>query len=114
MKVVAVGALVLAAIIYVFAFLLERDGVGWAGYVRAAAERGMVGALADWFAVTALFKRPLGLPIPAHRDHSNPQERDWPKPRRLTSGPTSWPKTWCVAGSGCSTSACGWGMDQRL
>ncbi|MEZ5119416.1 MAG: DUF445 domain-containing protein [Candidatus Nanopelagicales bacterium] len=64
MKVVAVGALVLAAIIYVFAFLLERDGVGWAGYVRAAAEAGMVGALADWFAVTALFKRPLGLPIP--------------------------------------------------
>ena len=48
----------------VFAFLLERDGVGWAGYVRAAAEAGMVGALADWFAVTALFKRPLGLPIP--------------------------------------------------
>jgi uncharacterized membrane-anchored protein YjiN (DUF445 family) len=64
MKVVAVGALVLAAIIYVIAFVLERDGVGWAGYVRAAAEAGMVGALADWFAVTALFKRPLGLPIP--------------------------------------------------
>src|SRR5690606_8635234 len=64
MKLVAVGALVAAAIIYVIAFGLERDGVGWAGYVRAAAEAGMVGALADWFAVTALFKRPLGLPIP--------------------------------------------------
>ena len=64
MKLVAVGALVAAAIIYVIAFVLERDGVGWAGYVRAAAEAGMVGALADWFAVTALFKRPLGLPIP--------------------------------------------------
>lgn len=64
MKVVAVGALALAAVIYVIAFVLERDGVGWAGYVRAAAEAGMVGALADWFAVTALFKRPLGLPIP--------------------------------------------------
>jgi uncharacterized membrane-anchored protein YjiN (DUF445 family) len=37
---------------------------GWVGYVRAAAEAGMVGALADWFAVTALFKHPLGLPIP--------------------------------------------------
>jgi len=64
MKMVAVGALLAAALIYVVAFLLERDGVGWAGYVRAAAEAGMVGALADWFAVTALFRRPLGLPIP--------------------------------------------------
>jgi len=36
----------------------------WVGYVGAAAEAGMVGALADWFAVTALFKHPLGLPIP--------------------------------------------------
>jgi uncharacterized membrane-anchored protein YjiN (DUF445 family) len=36
----------------------------WVGYVRAAAEAGMVGALADWFAVTALFKHPLGIPIP--------------------------------------------------
>ena len=41
---------------------LHRDG-GW-GYVNAAAEAAMVGALADWFAVTALFRRPLGLPIP--------------------------------------------------
>lgn len=36
----------------------------WVGYVRAAAEAGMVGGLADWFAVTALFRHPLGLPIP--------------------------------------------------
>src|SRR5690348_17101736 len=36
----------------------------WAGYVQAAAEAAMVGALADWFAVTALFRRPLNLPIP--------------------------------------------------
>jgi uncharacterized membrane-anchored protein YjiN (DUF445 family) len=64
MKLVAVGALFAAAVIYAIAFVLERDGVGWAGYVRAAAEAGMVGALADWFAVTALFRRPLGLPIP--------------------------------------------------
>jgi uncharacterized membrane-anchored protein YjiN (DUF445 family) len=35
-----------------------------AAYVRAAAEGGMVGALADWFAVTALFRHPLGIPIP--------------------------------------------------
>lgn len=36
----------------------------WAGYVRAFAEASMVGGLADWFAVTALFRHPLGLPIP--------------------------------------------------
>ena len=36
----------------------------WAGYVQAMAEAAMVGALADWFAVTALFRHPLGLPIP--------------------------------------------------
>jgi uncharacterized membrane-anchored protein YjiN (DUF445 family) len=36
----------------------------WIGYVGAGAEAGMVGALADWFAVTALFKHPLGIPIP--------------------------------------------------
>jgi uncharacterized membrane-anchored protein YjiN (DUF445 family) len=36
----------------------------WVGYLRAATEAGMVGGLADWFAVTALFRRPLGLPIP--------------------------------------------------
>jgi uncharacterized membrane-anchored protein YjiN (DUF445 family) len=34
------------------------------GYVQAGAEASMVGAVADWFAVTALFRRPLGLPIP--------------------------------------------------
>src|SRR4029077_20047651 len=36
----------------------------WLGYVRAAAEASIVGGLADWFAVTALFRHPLGLPIP--------------------------------------------------
>ncbi len=60
MRLVAVSLLVLAAVIYVIT--LHRDG-GW-GYVNAAAEAAMVGALADWFAVTALFRHPLGLPIP--------------------------------------------------
>jgi len=36
----------------------------WSGYVKAFSEAAMVGALADWFAVTALFRHPLGLPIP--------------------------------------------------
>ncbi|WP_405375258.1 MULTISPECIES: DUF445 domain-containing protein [unclassified Microbacterium] len=63
MKAVALGALVFMAIVFVVAFILEDD-LPALGYVRAAAEGGMVGALADWFAVTALFRHPLGLPIP--------------------------------------------------
>ncbi|TDD92778.1 DUF445 domain-containing protein [Saccharopolyspora karakumensis] len=65
MKTVATAFLLLAAAVYFFARWQETAGAGpWVGYVRAAAEAGMVGALADWFAVTALFRRPLGLPIP--------------------------------------------------
>ncbi|MEV7401048.1 DUF445 domain-containing protein [Streptomyces sp. NPDC091267] len=65
MKTTATGLLLLVALVYVLATWAKNEGVGgWPGYVAAAAEAGMVGALADWFAVTALFKRPLGLPIP--------------------------------------------------
>lgn len=60
MRAVALSLLVLAAVIYVATLHLSG---GWA-YLNAAAEAAMVGALADWFAVTALFRRPLGLPIP--------------------------------------------------
>lgn len=60
MRTVAVGLLLLAACVYVAT--LGGDGV-W-GFVNAGAEASMVGAIADWFAVTALFKHPLGLPIP--------------------------------------------------
>ncbi|MGM7679622.1 DUF445 domain-containing protein [Microbacterium sp. A94] len=63
MKAIAVGALVFMAVVFVIAFWLQSRHP-WLGYVRAAAEGGMVGALADWFAVTALFRKPLGLPIP--------------------------------------------------
>lgn len=63
MKAVALGALIAMAIVFVIAFWLQSR-YPWLGYVRAAAEGGMVGALADWFAVTALFRHPLGLPIP--------------------------------------------------
>jgi uncharacterized membrane-anchored protein YjiN (DUF445 family) len=62
MRVIATGLLGVAAAIYVATLRLDHDGV-W-GYVNTAAEAAMVGALADWFAVTALFTRPLGLPIP--------------------------------------------------
>ncbi len=63
MKVVALGFLLTAAVVYVVAALNEGAG-HWVGYVAAMAEAGMVGALADWFAVTALFRHPMGLPIP--------------------------------------------------
>lgn len=66
MKMVATAFLVAATIIYLLCQWTESRGGGgeWVGYVRAASEAGMVGALADWFAVTALFRHPLGLPIP--------------------------------------------------
>lgn len=65
MKTTATGLLLFVALVYVLATWAKNEGVGgWPGFVAAAAEAGMVGALADWFAVTALFKRPLGLPIP--------------------------------------------------
>ncbi|WP_395360809.1 DUF445 domain-containing protein [Streptomyces sp. YH02] len=65
MKSLATSLLLVVAVIYALATWAENAGWGaWAGYVAAAAEAGMVGALADWFAVTALFRRPLGLPIP--------------------------------------------------
>jgi uncharacterized membrane-anchored protein YjiN (DUF445 family) len=60
MRTVAVSLLVVAAIVYVAT--LGRDGA-W-GFVNAGAEASMVGAIADWFAVTALFKHPLGIPVP--------------------------------------------------
>jgi uncharacterized membrane-anchored protein YjiN (DUF445 family) len=63
MKAVALGALIFMAVVFVLAFWFEHR-LPWLSYVRAAAEGGMVGALADWFAVTALFRHPLGLPIP--------------------------------------------------
>jgi uncharacterized membrane-anchored protein YjiN (DUF445 family) len=62
MKTGATALLLLAAVVYVLA--RRAGGHGWVGYVQAAAEAGMVGGLADWFAVTALFRRPLALPIP--------------------------------------------------
>jgi uncharacterized membrane-anchored protein YjiN (DUF445 family) len=65
MKTIATGALLLMATVFVLAKWAQHEGAGaWSGYVAAAAEAGMVGALADWFAVTALFRHPMGLPIP--------------------------------------------------
>ncbi|MBX3593383.1 MAG: DUF445 domain-containing protein [Sphingomonas sp.] len=63
MRVIATGLLVAMAGIYVVAGRYVPLYPA-AGFVRAFAEAAMVGGLADWFAVTALFRHPLGLPIP--------------------------------------------------
>jgi len=60
MRTLAVSLLLFAAVVY----LLTLDQDGFLGFVNAGAEASMVGAIADWFAVTALFKHPLGLPVP--------------------------------------------------
>lgn len=64
-KAFATGLFVLMAIIFIVMTILQKTNDShWIGYVRAFSEAAMVGALADWFAVTALFRHPLGLPIP--------------------------------------------------
>lgn len=69
-KAFVTGLLIVATMIYLACRWVEHnpggDGVvpTWVGYVRAAAEAGMIGGLADWFAVTALFRYPMGLKIP--------------------------------------------------
>jgi uncharacterized membrane-anchored protein YjiN (DUF445 family) len=58
----ALGVLLGAGALAVVAFPLRTTW--WGGWILAIAEAGIVGGLADWFAVTAIFRRPLGLPIP--------------------------------------------------
>ena len=63
MKMAATGLLVAMAAVFALTRALEPTH-SWLGYVKSFAEAAMVGGLADWFAVTALFRHPLGLPIP--------------------------------------------------
>jgi uncharacterized membrane-anchored protein YjiN (DUF445 family) len=63
MKQLATGLLILVSLIYLGSAYYEHYYY-WMGYINATAEAAMVGAIADWFAVTALFKHPLGIPIP--------------------------------------------------
>ena len=64
-KLLATGLFLLMAAIFITTTILEkRNPALWIGYIRAFSEAAMVGALADWFAVTALFHHPLGLKIP--------------------------------------------------
>lgn len=65
MKLLALGFLFGAAVVFIVTTRIESaDSPTWIGYVRAAAEAGMVGGIADWFAVTALFRYPFGIPVP--------------------------------------------------
>jgi uncharacterized membrane-anchored protein YjiN (DUF445 family) len=63
MKWRATGLLIAVSILFVVARSL-RSRYAWLGYVVAFAEAAMIGGIADWFAVTALFRHPLGIPIP--------------------------------------------------
>src|SRR5258708_18856372 len=63
MKLAATGLLVVMGGVFIAARTLEPQ-YPWLAYVKAFAEAAMVGGLADWFAVTALSRHPLGLPIP--------------------------------------------------
>ena len=63
MKRIATGLFVFVTAVFIATRLLETR-YPWLGWVRAMSEAAMVGALADWFAVTALFRHPMGIPIP--------------------------------------------------
>lgn len=75
-KMFATGLFVLMALIFVGMTILEKKNPAhWIGYLRAFSEAAMVGALADWFAVTALFHYPLGIKIPHTNLIENSKER---------------------------------------
>ena len=63
MKRRATGLLVVMGVVFVAAWSLE-PAYPWLGYLRATSEAGLVGGVADWFAITALFRHPLNIPIP--------------------------------------------------
>lgn len=64
-KTFATGLFLLMALVFLGCIYLQKNMPAlWIGYLKAFAEAAMVGALADWFAVTALFHHPLGIPIP--------------------------------------------------
>jgi len=74
MQGIALALLLAAALVYVAATALSDRHAAW-GYVAAFSEAAMVGAIADWFAVVALFRHPLGLPIPHTAIIPSSQER---------------------------------------
>lgn len=75
MRRIATALLALMAVLFVLGLHLERNVHPHWGFLTAFAEAGMVGGLADWFAVTALFRHPLGIPIPHTAIIPNNKER---------------------------------------
>lgn len=64
-KALATGLFLLMACIFITTTVLQKQYTShWIGYIHAFSEAAMVGALADWFAVTALFHYPMGIKIP--------------------------------------------------
>jgi uncharacterized membrane-anchored protein YjiN (DUF445 family) len=64
MRLLATLMLAGMAVVFIAAANLDDDPTGFWSFVKAFAEAAMVGGIADWFAVTALFRHPLGIPIP--------------------------------------------------
>jgi uncharacterized membrane-anchored protein YjiN (DUF445 family) len=62
MRLLATALLALMSAIFIATYVTKYEWT-WLAYLRAFAEAGMIGAFADWFAVVALFRHPLGLPI---------------------------------------------------
>jgi uncharacterized membrane-anchored protein YjiN (DUF445 family) len=60
---VALALLIAMALLYIVSVVFQAHHVGW-HYARAFTEAAMVGGLADWFAVTAIFRHPFGIPVP--------------------------------------------------
>lgn len=58
------GLCLLAALVLFVGSLFFEDAYPWLGFVRAFSEAALIGGLADWFAVVALFRHPLGIPLP--------------------------------------------------
>ena len=75
MRIIATALLLCMAALFVFGKYMETRYDGYWGFLRAFAEAGMIGGLADWFAVTALFRHPLGIPIPHTAIIPNNKER---------------------------------------
>ena len=67
--------ILMAALFFILTILMKNNHSHWLGYLRAFSEAAMVGALADWFAVTALFHYPLGLKIPHTNIIENSKEK---------------------------------------
>lgn len=75
-KTLATGLFILMAVVFLSMTILQKQNSShWIGYIRAFSEAAMVGALADWFAVTALFNYPLGLKIPHTNLIENSKEK---------------------------------------